>query len=339
MVPGTGCTACLSRHCRFAASDAKSECYSFLAVFCRTAAVGFFAFRLLVSGSVVLSAFSDRCPFGTRFFVSGFVFCRGLWAMARFWSGLFGGMAGCLDFSLRSRWSLRGCVVTVAGRFSAACRGFGVASYPWEWKGINKKLPFRWVYPRVYGVPSRASDRSLRLTGIPPRSTGTTISFGVRLNLSQEYPRVHGDNSSTALLRRRVPGIPPRSRGQLYLGVRCCSRVGNTPACTGTTLPEGVTSLRQDGIPPVHGYNSSRASVGLPGLGVPPPVWGQLPHDDNQLLQPEYPACTGTTSPGSMRNGIKAENPRMHGDNVVGQPGVAFSYGKNPHARGQPECL
>ena len=148
----TGSTSCLTRYRWLAASYAKSERYSFLALLLRTEPLVLFAFRLLVSGSVVLSAVSARCPFGARFFVSGFVVCRGLWAMARFWSGFFGGMAGCLDFSLRSRWSLRGCVVTAAGRLSAACRGFGVASYPWEWKGINKKSPFRWVYPRVSPV-------------------------------------------------------------------------------------------------------------------------------------------------------------------------------------------
>ena len=257
----TGFTSCLTRYRWLAASYAKSERYSFLALLLRTEPLVLFAFRLLVSGSVVLSAVSARCPFGARFFVSGFVVCRGLWAMARFWSGFFGGMAGCLDFSLRSRWSLRGCVVTAAGRLSAACRGFGVASYPWEWKGINKKSPFRWVYPRACGGTSAIPVQVGQAVGLSPRVRGnhhhaadvllSNRSIPARAgepHIEAEkipekpvYPRACGGTNRTNRLRAFQSGLSPRVRGNLFSTDQSQTNQWSIPARAGEPrLPDAV---------------------------------------------------------------------------------------------------
>ena len=271
----TGFTSCLTRYRWLAASYAKSERYSFLALLLCTEPLVLFAFRLLVSGSVVLSAVSARCPFGARYFVSGFVVCRGLWAMARFWSGFFGGMAGCLDFSLRSRWSLRGCVVTAAGRLSAACRGFGVASYPWEWKGINKKSPFRWVYPSTtraipwercssISSPPSPSSKPISSACAPARAWPSPAPRGNCAVSGPNSPTDSSGNSAACMPRVNIPSaISPssspsqdqpsiaHSTGAFPLSVRSCPLPESTRPWSPPTSPStsGPRSLGRRGSP------------------------------------------------------------------------------------------
>ena len=53
-------------------------------------------------------------------------------------------MAECRDFLLLSRSLRRGSLITAAGSSR-----LGVVPFSREWEGVNKKLPFRWIYPNA----------------------------------------------------------------------------------------------------------------------------------------------------------------------------------------------
>ena len=74
-----------------------------------------------------------------------------------------------------------------------------------------------------------------------PAGTGTTSAGHGMPAAKTEYPRVYGEDFG--FCRSLMPniGTPPHTRGQLSSLCMCATTLGNSPACTGTTVNNPFT--------------------------------------------------------------------------------------------------
>ncbi len=111
-------------------------------------------------------------------------------------------------------------------------------------------------------------------------------------------------------------GTPPRARGRPERLAQQMLRMGNTPACAGTT------PHRQD--PPG------------PLMGTPPRARGRLVLDvPTPRTAGNTPACAGTTRSPRVRSPWTREHPRVRGDDLVSVVEPLVEEGTPPRARGR----
>ena len=202
--------------------------------------------------------------------------------------------------------------------------------------------PVRRHLAAPWGTPPRARGRrwsrrrSRPAPGNTPACAGTTMSVPPTTGGATEHPRVRGDD---CLLSERIKssfGTPPRARGRPapHAAGRC--RVGNTPACAGTTAGCSPfrASLREH--PRVRGDDDNAMRALERAHGTPPRARGRQSGQPRPFGTPgNTPACAGTTCACTFARALAREHPRVRGDDPGATSSTATRRGTPPRARGR----
>ena len=104
--------------------------------------------------------------------------------------------------------------------------------------------PVRRSRPRGHGPPPHARGPqgagalALLLARTTPACAGTTVLVGDRHAQGEDHPRMRGDHARRRCSSPPSSGPPPHARGPPHRLRAGDERVGTTPACAGTTLPD-----------------------------------------------------------------------------------------------------
>ena len=180
----------------------------------------------------------------------------------------------------------------------------------------------RWALAESSGSPPhargrRASEVSLKgLEGITPACAGKTPSTGGATRTTTDHPRMRGEDQEFAHPGRLAFGSPPHARGRLLQPVELSASARITPACAGKT-------------------NVQRRGPELRS-GSPPQALGRaLPRLRGVASARITPACAGKTHVLRPRRGCLWDHPRMRGEDLAKELGIARGTGSPPHARGR----
>ncbi len=169
-------------------------------------------------------------------------------------------------------------------------------------------------YPRVRGErvladPSRESEveipprargtapaRRLRLSpwGNTPACAGNGHRLAARIAPEWKYPRVRGERNDSNIRVGGSSEIPPRARGTGSCSARRVACVGNTPACAGNGILDGLSAPWDGKYPRVRGEREVGGHDIDFGMEIPPRARGTGAVDwPANGTSGNTPACAG----------------------------------------------
>ena len=147
---------------------------------------------------------------------------------------------------------------------------------------------------------------------------------------------MRGENAKSQGYRRPEQGTPPLARGKLEGPHRHLGRAGNTPACAGKTWSPAPDSTNGWEHPRLRGENDQALNGSNVRSGTPPLARGNLAFPwAGMSMSRNTPACAGKTKNSLTNVGIKAEHPRLRGENEDSPIKVNIHQGTPPLARGK----
>ena len=153
---------------------------------------------------------------------------------------------------------------------------------------------------------------------------------------SKEHPRLRGENLKAPIGTLAVQGTPPLARGKHGPLLQTQQMVGNTPACAGKTWSPAPDSTNGWEHPRLRGENDQALNGSNVRSGTPPLARGNLAFPwAGMSMSRNTPACAGKTKNSLTNVGIKAEHPRLRGENEDSPIKVNIHQGTPPLARGK----
>ncbi len=151
--------------------------------------------------------------------------------------------------------------------------------------------------------------------GSPPRARGLRRAAGAARSSGAVHPRVRGDFKAAQVRFLNSAGSPPRARGLRLVLEVVEVRARFTPACAGTSPPEGTEAI----LMPVH-----------------PRVRGDFERiAGGRVADARFtPACAGTSSRARRSRGVSSVHPRVRGDFSFAAAISPAALGSPPRARG-----
>ena len=191
-------------------------------------------------------------------------------------------------------------------------------------------------HPRMRGEDHELRGLAQNGDGSPPHARGRPPPGGRRLDLLRitpacagktwiplhadyfirDHPRMRGEDQEFAHPGRLAFGSPPHARGRLLQPVELSASARITPACA------GKTNVQRRGR--------------VVRFGSPPHARGRRPPRLRPVQSPGItPACAGKTHVLRPRRGCLWDHPRMRGEDLAKELGIARGTGSPPHARGR----
>ena len=130
-------------------------------------------------------------------------------------------------------------------------------------------------------------------------------------------------------------GTSPHARGPPIQCIEQCLRIGNIPACAGTTFVSSIASIHIWEHPRMRGDHRCARRQEAYQPGTSPHARGPLTQEDEALAElGNIPACAGTTDAEDPGQDGCGEHPRMRGDHFMLYLPLDDLMGTSPHARG-----
>ena len=188
--------------------------------------------------------------------------------------------------------------------------------------------------PHVRGAPIRTFSRCRR-TGIIPACAGSTRWLYCRTGPSRDHPRMCGEHVCRSLLVLLHWGSSPHVRGALTVQHAVLAAGGIIPACAGSTMFTSSRSRATRDHPRMCGeHMRSHVLCGVRG-GSSPHVRGAHGRRGRRRVRPGIiPACAGSTSERSPKDGGRWDHPRMCGEHSSMARSSSSMWGSSPHVRG-----
>ena len=211
-------------------------------------------------------------------------------------------------------------------------------------------------HPRLRGENSSSRRLTLRFTGPPPpargepalnhacteeiRTTPACAGRTLRELLAErdalDHPRLRGENVRVDHRAGGHFGPPPPARGERVATRDRLSESRTTPACAGRTGGRDDEHWIVPDHPRLRGENSTRPPLGPREPGPPPPARGEPHHVGRRVvLVRTTPACAGRTPRRTPGPFLRADHPRLRGENACRSPAIHSYGGPPPPARGE----
>ena len=207
--------------------------------------------------------------------------------------------------------------------------------------------------PYVWGerTPGCQPQRHSRTT---PVCVGRTQDTGSSWRGHPDNPRMCGENYKDQGWKGWADGQPPYVWGERVKRIGSDRHSRTTPVCVGRTGNVRQHRWKRPDNPRMCGENPLYAYLDGNPAGQPPYVWGERAGERIGRQSPRTtPVCVGRTGVKSTTWMVRADNPRMCGENFVrvglessqhGQPPYVWGERDGPdsvrqHVRTTPVCV
>ena len=188
--------------------------------------------------------------------------------------------------------------------------------------------------PPVRGNRVFARRRGVCLRSIPA-CAGEPHQNRNRFLGAQVYPRLCGGTASAAVSPMPTSGLSPPVRGNLLSPFRTLILPGSIPACAGELFFTASIDFCSKVYPRLCGGTDRWRGMEAAGVGLSPPVRGNLPDTDpGSPMYGSIPACAGEPQgcPAYGRN--RTVYPRLCGGTPHAVDAPADAPGLSPPVRG-----
>ena len=180
--------------------------------------------------------------------------------------------------------------------------------------------------PRVRGTGDqrRHGKRGRRIT---PACAGNSAAGSLPQGLPVDHPRVCGEQSRAPPPVSAFVGSPPRVRGTVFITSFSSLQAGITPACAGNRSIRATSAMMKKDHPRVCGEQNDNPHIRHVVIGSPPRVRGTAGLCDCVAQAWGItPACAGNRLRPSITRPLRADHPRVCGEQTKKSPSFLHSF-------------